>query len=90
MGTRRIGFREARRRLCDALRNPTTIVHEERSDQEEKNLLATANGNDYQETAHHQDASVVVHIIQHQHQGLPWYIKWYCLEPNVVFISVHH
>jgi hypothetical protein len=75
LGTRRIGFREARRRLCDALGNPTMIVHEERRDQE---------------APHHQDASVVVHIIDREHQGVPWYIEWYCLEPNVFFISVHH
>jgi hypothetical protein len=104
VGTRRIGFRAARRRLCEALQDPSTIIHEERSHQEEKNLIATgevtpidllevaraANGNDYQEAPHHQDASVVVHIIEREHQGVAWYIKWYCLEPNVVFISVHH
>jgi hypothetical protein len=101
---KKIGFKEARRRLCQALQNPTSIVHEQRGDQEEKNLLATgvvtprevlnvvraATGNDYEEDVHHQDASVVIHVISRTHQGLEWYIKWYFVEPNVIFISVHH
>jgi len=104
MAAGRIGFRKARQRLCEALRNPRTIVHEPRTDQAKKNLLANgvvtcaevlavaraANGTDYKEDAHDQDASIVVHIIRRAHQGIDWYIKWYCIEPNVTFISVHH
>jgi len=104
MAPKTIGFKEARRRVCQALQNPSTIAHEERDDQQEKNLLAAgavtpadvlevaraANGNDCEELAHHQAASIVVHIIRREHQGVQWYVKWYCVEPNVVFISVHH
>jgi hypothetical protein len=32
----------------------------------------------------------VVHIIARTHQGLEWSVKWYFVEPNVTFISVHH
>jgi hypothetical protein len=30
-----------------------------------------------------------VHIIRTQHGDRTWYIKWYFIVPNVVFISVH-
>jgi hypothetical protein len=28
--------------------------------------------------------------VKTQHAGQGWYIKWYFLEPDSVFISVHH
>lgn len=99
----RVGFRAARRRLCEALNTPRTIIHEPRSEQPSKNLLQSgvvtpeevfevvraARGHEYNESPHHQEAEIIVHVIARPHQNVDWYIKWYIIEPNAVFISVH-
>ena len=80
------------------------ILHAERGNIDVKNLLATgevttdeiaevigrARGTDYQCSPHHLAANIDVHIIKTAHRGMDWYIKWYFVEPNCVFISVHH
>jgi hypothetical protein len=49
-----------------------------------------ARGTDYQCSPHHLVADLDVHIIKTAHRVINWYIKWYFVEPNCVFISVHH
>lgn len=52
-------------------------------------LLRKTRGDDYSCSPHHQDASVDVHIFTPCQAGKRWYIKFYVIEPNLIFISVH-
>ena len=75
------------------------FLHYQRGDIDVKNLLSTgeistkdviellkrARGNEHTESPHHLDRTIVVNIVKRR----SWYIKWYFLEPDVVFISVH-
>lgn len=98
-----MGFKDARRQLLDCLASGN-ILHEQRGNIDIKNLLATgqisvdvvseivgrARGDSYESSPHHVMRTLEVHILKTRHQGQEWYIKWYFLEPNSVFISVHH
>jgi hypothetical protein len=59
------------------------------SDQEVIDLIQCCKGNQYETRLHHADISIEVHILKPVKEGNVWYIKFYFLEPNVVFISVH-
>ena len=73
--------------------------HEQRDNIDVKNLMATglittrevfdllkkARGNDHTESPHHSHQTITVNVVKIRN----WYIKWYFLEPDVVFISVH-
>jgi hypothetical protein len=90
--------------LNAAISGKAIIRHEARAATKDKNLLASgqvslaelvaiiskSRGSDYSESPHHQAPEIVVHIISRRHVGLSWYIKWYILEPNLWFISVHY
>jgi hypothetical protein len=52
-------------------------------------MINLARGGDYRCSPHHFDQRIEVHTVTVGHQGVRWYIKWYFLEPNTVFISVH-
>ena len=98
-----MGFRDAKRQLIECLLDGR-IDHElERSEIDVKNLLVTGaasadevaevirrcRGNEYECSPHHFDEKIDVHIVKTTHGGTSWYIKWYYLDPNVMFISVH-
>jgi len=98
-----MGFRDAKKQLIECLLD-RRIDHElERSEIDTKNLLLTGvvsadevaevirrcRGNEYECSPHHFGDSIDVHIVKTTYGGTSWYIKWYYLEPNVVFISVH-
>mgnify|MGYP003327342775 CR=1 FL=1 len=53
-------------------------------------IIGRSRGNDYSSSLHHFDSSITVHIIKTRRAGHNWYVKWYFVEPNSVFISVHH
>jgi hypothetical protein len=98
-----MGYREIKRKVVDCL-NKGYVSHELRNDIDVKNLLAIgqvsleevakiigrSRGNDYSFSPHHFDTNITVHIIKTKQAGQKWYIKWYFVEPNSVFISVHH
>lgn len=48
-------------------------------------LIAGSTTHDYRCSPHHQDASVDVHVISRN----AWYIKFYFLDQDTIFISVH-
>lgn len=48
-------------------------------------LLRTSTGNHHRSSPHHADASITVHVVLVR----GWYVKFYVLEPDVWFISVH-
>ncbi len=98
-----MGFKAAKKKVIKCL-NSGCILHEERNDIDIKNLLSTgavsidevttiigrSRGNGYTCSPHHFDNKVDVHIIETTISGINWYIKWYIVEPDSVFISVHN
>lgn len=92
------GFRKVRRDLINALRNGN-YLHAARGSIEVKNLLATGEvsasqmievigackGSDHQCSAHHSAPDLAVHVLK----KAGWYIKFYFIEPDAWFISVH-
>lgn len=98
-----MGFRDAKKQVIECLKNGRIQHVLERSNIDVKNRLATgeisvaqltsiigrARGSNYESSPHHFDALIEVHVITTWHDGTHWYIKWYYLEPDVVFISVH-
>ena len=97
-----MGFKKIKAEVIDCL-NAGKVRHEERDNIEVKNLLAIgevtvaqvamiiarARGGDYECSPHHFDQKIDVHTIKTINGGKAWYIKWYFLEPNTIFISVH-
>jgi hypothetical protein len=98
-----VGFRDAKAQVLACLDDENILHDLQRSEIDTKNLLVTgvvsaeevaaaigrSNGREYECSAHHFDATIDVHIIKTMCLGRSWYIKWYYLEPDVVFISVH-
>ena len=94
----RIGFKEAKRRAIEALRNKTYQVAE-RQEIETKNLLygnsiseedvieiiIKCRGQDHEIRPHDMVKTVDVHILRKD----GWYIKFYFLDPETFFLSVH-
>ena len=102
-----MGFSEAKRAVVAALREGS-FEHEARDALAEKNLLAVGDvdasevaelvlktrSEDYRESSHHWDQSVVVHTFTSSVREERWYIKVYFLETDrddrkAMFISVH-
>ena len=97
-----MGFKQVKAEVIDCL-NSGRIRHEERGDINIKNLLATgavspeqvaaligkARGGDYKCGPHHFDQNIPVHTVKVRDADVDWYIKWYFVEPNTMFISVH-
>jgi hypothetical protein len=93
-----VGFREAKRKVLKALAEGT-FQHEVRDRIDVKNELSTGdvsaadvasivnrcNGNHHTASPHHADASVEVHVLRRD----GWYIKFYFLDDDTVFIGVH-
>lgn len=79
------------------------ILHEARNNIDIKNLLKTgvisieeiteilkrSRGNQYKSSPHQMDQRIDVHVIKTLYKTGQWYIKWYFIEPDAVFISVH-
>lgn len=96
-------FRYTKQQVIDCLQCGC-VLHESRSDIDVKNLLVSgavsieqvvwvlkkARGNEYACSPHHLDATVDVHVVKTRYARQSWYIKWYFVEPDAVFISVHH
>ncbi|WP_349571030.1 hypothetical protein [Azotobacter salinestris] len=94
----KIGFREAKRKVIAALESGE-YSHESRGSIDVKNKLHTGEvsaeqvidiigrcrGTDHSCSPHHLDNSIDVHVIA----SGSWYIKFYFLDPDTVFISVH-
>ena len=57
------------------------------SEQKVIELIQCCSGQQYEISTHHADAAIKVHILKPVNKEKIWYIKFYFLEPNVVFIS---
>ena len=85
-GNARMGFKEAKRRLIEALQN-VAYQHDTRKNAYAKNMLQTGRisaerlceivkrcqGQDHQTSPHHGDRNVEVHILVRE----GWYLKFY-------------
>ncbi len=92
-----MAFKEVRKKVIEALRDGR-FSHEERSQAEGKNLLATGDvtpvnviallqrcrGDSYRESPHHFLPSRTVHIFKPNSASGPWYIKCYLFEKDGV------
>lgn len=96
-----LGFKEVKRKAIEKLLEGS-ILHEQRD--LEKNLLAsgkvsvedvvdiikTSRGSNYTTSPHHNtNVSVTVHIIKAVGKYDGFYVKFYFIEPDIWFISVH-
>lgn len=93
-----MGYRSAKKEILRALRNGN-YQHESRGDIDVKNLLAlgkvsaievatliaSSDGSMHTESPHHVVKEITVHVIKVKN----WYIKFYFVDPDVWFISVH-
>lgn len=93
-----MSFKDVRYRVIRALKDGT-YLHAARGSIEDKNALMTGdippedlikiidrcNGTHHENSERHTFKGVEVHI--HKRNG--WYLKFYFIEPDTVFISVH-
>jgi hypothetical protein len=93
-----VGYRSAKKEILRALRNGN-YQHESRGDIDVKNLLAlgkvsaievatliaSSDGSMHTESPHHVVKGITVHVIKVKN----WYIKFYFVDPDAWFISVH-
>lgn len=93
-----VGYKSAKKEILRALKNGN-YQHESRGDINVKNLLAmgkvtarevadwiaSSDGSMHTESQHHVVNDITVHVIKVKN----WYIKFYFLEPDAWFISVH-
>jgi hypothetical protein len=99
-----VGLKDIKLRVINCLDNGLVEHETERSgDINKKNLLVTAqvtleevkelinctNGTQYEVSSHHLERLIEVHTLKPLKNGIKWYIKFYFLKPDVVFISVH-
>ena len=98
-----MGFKAAKQQVIKCLLEGL-VLHEQRnnidiknqlaigsvSPEEVANILKKASGNDYSTSTHHFDSNIDVHIVKTVFASQHWYIKWYFVEPDCVFISIHH
>lgn len=96
-------FKEIRTALIYCLKNGL-YDHEIRADMQSKNHLFSGNvsaervidmalactGSDYHSSPLHGNSKVVAHILTPKGKFLGWYIKFYYVDPNSIFISVHN
>ena len=97
-----MAFSEIKKQVIYCLKN-NHISHEQRANIDIKNLLSTGEislektikilsrcrGNEYSTSKHHSAPSIDVHIVKTRYMSKNWYLKWYFLEPDCIFISVH-
>jgi hypothetical protein len=99
-----VGLRDVKAQAINCLDNGQVQHETGRSgDIDKKNLLVTAQvtldevkdlinstkGTQHKASAHHVEKHVEVHTLKPVKNGTEWYIKFYFLEPDIIFISVH-
>ena len=97
-----MGFNDDKKKMIEALRKGV-VLHESRSYQEDKNMLATGQiteeeaalilgsvpGRDAEASFHHYDRSQSIWIMKTNVEGIRWHLKAYLQGENVVFLSFH-
>lgn len=57
--------------------------------EEVKDLIKSTKGTQHEVSLHHVERMIEVHTLKPIKKGTKWYIKFYFLEPDIIFISVH-
>ena len=97
-----IVFKEIKKKAIECLLHGQ-IQHEARTEIDVKNLLKIGDvtvekviklinktkGFQYTCSPHHLEESVMVHVCKPIKNGIKWYIKFYFIEPDIIFISIH-
>jgi hypothetical protein len=97
-----VGFKEIRAVLIYCLKNGL-YDHEFREDMETRNCLfngtvsvaevidmvLACSGGDLESSPLHGNSKVVAHVLKPKGLYSGWYIKFYYVDPNTIFISVH-
>ncbi|WP_435249065.1 hypothetical protein ACMAZD_23780 [Vibrio sp. nBUS_14] len=97
-----MGFNKVKKRVIECIENGD-YDHEVRHNIDVKNLfqcgqltdefvvglIKATRGNEYDVSPHHQAHTVDVHVFKPFKDGKQWYVKFYFVEPDVMFISVH-
>lgn len=97
-----MGFKDVKQKAINCL-NYGAYDHEVRVDIDIKNLfsiglvdkdyvialISRTSGDQYECSPHHQDASIDVHVCRPFKDGCRWYVKFYFIDPDIIFISVH-
>ena len=97
-----MGFNAVKQRIIKCIEQGT-YDHEVRGNIDIKNLfqcgqlsdkyiielLKTTKGNEYNVSPHHLAPSIDVHVFKPRKNSKTWYIKFYFIEPDAMFISVH-
>jgi hypothetical protein len=97
-----MGFSDVKHEAIQCLRSGA-YDHAARIDIDEKNLfsagvvdaeyvvslISKTSGTQYECSPHHQDSTTDVHICRPFKDGCYWYVKFFFIDPDVIFISVH-
>lgn len=97
-----MGFKEIKRKAIECVKTGA-YDHEVRCNIDVKNLfqcgqltdeyvvslLKASRGNQYRVSPHHRASAIDVHVFKSSKDGKQWYIKFYFVEPDAMFISVH-
>lgn len=97
-----MGFKEIKHEAIACLKKGA-YDHEARTNIDTKNLFSVGeideeyvisliqktSGDQYSYSPHHQDRSINVHLCRPFKDGTYWYVKFYFIEPDIIFISVH-
>lgn len=97
-----MGFKDIKHQVIRCMQ-AGAYLHETRRDINAKNYLANGRlnrewvievlsrtrGDEWRYTPHHQHSDIDVHVFKTSRNGVDWYVKFYFVEPNTVFISVH-
>ncbi|QGR05681.1 hypothetical protein CTZ24_04360 [Pantoea phytobeneficialis] len=97
-----MAFKEIKSKAISCLKNGC-YDHEARCDIDTKNLFSVGEideeyvisliqrtfGDQYTYSPHHQDSHTYVHLCRPYKDGCYWYVKFYFIEPDIIFISVH-
>jgi hypothetical protein len=98
-----MGFKDTKHKVLECL-SSGNILHEIRQGIDVKNvfakgqvtvdevslIIARAKGTQYELFKYFAVSSLDIHILKTRFDGQRWYIKWYYVAPNSVFVSVHH
>ncbi len=93
-----MGWKQVKADVLQALASGS-FLHESRDAIDDKNLLAVGavtpdevskivrkcNGTHHSSSPHHREPAIEVHVLRHS----GWYIKFYFVDPDTIFISVH-
>lgn len=52
-------------------------------------LFEEAKIEQYERRVHYRDPQLVIHVLKPVFEGTIWYLKFFIVDPNLIFISVH-